>query len=265
LVHFTSHTPKSLLSKRHELGPSCPSLSSLVSSLLVVSLGSLTQSESKSESYVMTDGQSAFLSWKKAPIWGLRLDFYYCQTVAGSWCGALSLTRGRVCRLQLLLALASAVILGSESRGTRDHILLSQIRDFPFRGLLRLAGLRWRYSTPPPYGACFQCGLPHARIEGLCFLCVVRAERIWENTGMGIGFTWIPKFQGNSSVARRRIRILSVWRYMCCSYSNLDPINRFANPNSRLSHWNTWQYTYFVLVGEASLEILFVFLFPKSG
>jgi hypothetical protein len=39
------------------------------------------------------------------------------------WCGALSLTRGRVCRLQLLLALASAVILGSESRGTRDHIL----------------------------------------------------------------------------------------------------------------------------------------------
>jgi hypothetical protein len=36
--------------------------------------------------------------------------------------------RGWVCRLQLLLALASAVILGSESRGTRDHILLSQIR-----------------------------------------------------------------------------------------------------------------------------------------
>jgi hypothetical protein len=30
------------------------------------------------------------------------------------WCGALSLTGGRVCRLQLLLALASAVILWSE-------------------------------------------------------------------------------------------------------------------------------------------------------
>jgi hypothetical protein len=52
--------------------------------------------------------------------------------------------------LQMLLALASAVIFGSESRGTSDHILLSQIRDFPFRRLLRLAGLRWRYSTPPP-------------------------------------------------------------------------------------------------------------------
>jgi hypothetical protein len=40
------------------------------------------------------------------------------------WCGALSLTRGRVCRLQFLLTLASAVILWSESHGTRDHILL---------------------------------------------------------------------------------------------------------------------------------------------
>jgi hypothetical protein len=31
--------------------------------------------------------------------------------------------------MQLLLVLASAVILGSESRGTHDDILLSQIRD----------------------------------------------------------------------------------------------------------------------------------------
>jgi hypothetical protein len=30
-----------------------------------------------------TDGQSASLSWNKAPIWGLRPDYYYCQTVAG--------------------------------------------------------------------------------------------------------------------------------------------------------------------------------------
>jgi hypothetical protein len=33
------------------------------------------------------------------------------------WCGAPPLTRGRICRLQLLLVLAIAVILGSESRG----------------------------------------------------------------------------------------------------------------------------------------------------
>jgi hypothetical protein len=68
------------------------------------------------------------------------------------WFGATSLTRGRVSRLQFLLALASAVIFWSESRWTRGHILLSQIWDFPFRRLLRLAGSRWRYSTPPPHG-----------------------------------------------------------------------------------------------------------------
>jgi hypothetical protein len=66
---------------------------------------------------------------------------------------------------------------------------------------------------------CILCGLRHATIEGLCFLCVVRAERIWENMGLGIDFTWVPKFQGNSSVARRRIRRLSMWHYMCCSIS----------------------------------------------
>jgi hypothetical protein len=42
-----------------------------------------------------------------------------------------SLTRVLGCRLQLLLVLASAVILRSESRGTHDHILLSQFRDSP--------------------------------------------------------------------------------------------------------------------------------------
>jgi hypothetical protein len=36
-----------------------------------------------------------------------------------------------VCSLQMLLVVASVVIRESESRGTRDHILLSPIRDSP--------------------------------------------------------------------------------------------------------------------------------------
>jgi hypothetical protein len=51
------------------------------------------------QSYVTTDGQSASLSWNKAPIWGLWPDLYYCLTVTAFWCGAHSLTRGRVCHL----------------------------------------------------------------------------------------------------------------------------------------------------------------------
>jgi hypothetical protein len=42
-----------------------------------------------------------------------------------------SLMREWVCRLQLLLVLAGAVKLRSESRGTHDHIFLSQIRGSP--------------------------------------------------------------------------------------------------------------------------------------
>jgi hypothetical protein len=87
------------------------------------------------------------------------------------WCGALSLTRRRVCRLQLLLAFASAVILISESRGTRDHILMSQIWDFPFRRLLRLARLQWRYSAPPPHR---QTHRKHVRCLALdAFYCCI--------------------------------------------------------------------------------------------
>jgi hypothetical protein len=78
---------------------------------------------------------------------------YYCFTVTVLICGAPSLTRGRVCLFYMLLALASAVFLGSESLRSLYHILLFQFRDFPFRRLLRLAGSRWRYSTPPPHGS----------------------------------------------------------------------------------------------------------------
>jgi hypothetical protein len=47
-------------------------------------------------------------------LWQLRSCF----------CGAPSLTRGRSCLLYMLLALASAVLLGSESLWSRDHISL---------------------------------------------------------------------------------------------------------------------------------------------
>jgi hypothetical protein len=105
----------------------------------------------ESESYITTDSQSASLSWNKTPIWSLRPDIYLSLTITALFLWASSLMRGRVWLLYMLLALASVVFLGSESLWTRNHILLSQIWDFPFRRLLRLAGSRWRYSTPPPH------------------------------------------------------------------------------------------------------------------
>jgi hypothetical protein len=107
--------------------------------------------QSQSQSHVATDGQSVSKSWCRDPIWGSWPDIFYYLTFTVFFCAPL--TRGRVCLLYMLLALASAVFLGSESLETRDYILLSQTRDFPFRRLLRLAGSRWRYSTPPPHGS----------------------------------------------------------------------------------------------------------------
>jgi hypothetical protein len=113
--------------------------------------------QSQSQSYFTTGGLLPISSsWHRAP-WDSRPEFIspHFNTCGHSPYITSSLTRGWVCHLQLLLALASAFILGSESRGTREHILLSQIRDFPFCRLLRLAELRWKYSTQPPQGKAF--------------------------------------------------------------------------------------------------------------
>jgi hypothetical protein len=105
---------------------------------------------SRVESYVTTYGQSASLSWNKAPNWGLRPDFYYCRTVASMFMwGALS---DEGLSFTIAVFLTSAVTLRSVSCGTRDHIILSQIWNFPFCRLIRLVGLRWRYSTQLPHG-----------------------------------------------------------------------------------------------------------------
>jgi hypothetical protein len=58
---------------------------------------------------------------------GCGVYYYYYFT-------APSLTRGRVCNLLFLLGFASVVPLGSESRGTQDHILLSQFLRLPKPG-----------------------------------------------------------------------------------------------------------------------------------
>jgi hypothetical protein len=63
-------------------------------------------------------------------LWDSRpVIFFQLNTCSPSPYLTSSLTRGWVCCLQLLLALAST--LRFESRGSHDHILLSHIRDSP--------------------------------------------------------------------------------------------------------------------------------------
>jgi hypothetical protein len=120
-------------------------------------------------------------SWPQAP-WVSRPELFF-QLNTCDLCPyvTFSLTRGWTCHLQFLLVLASAVTFGSKSKDSW-HILLSQLRDsgnlegqfplficpgtgFPFRRLLRLAGLQWRYSSTPFNSMNSLCSLGTDRIE----------------------------------------------------------------------------------------------------
>jgi hypothetical protein len=74
----------------------------------------------------------ASLSWCQHTHLGPKTNFfllsYSCRFIDGR---VPSLMRRWVCHLQLVLALASIVVLESKSHGTHDHILLSHIRDTP--------------------------------------------------------------------------------------------------------------------------------------
>jgi hypothetical protein len=64
-----------------------------------------------------------------SPIWGSWPDIYYSLTVTVLFLWDTLSDRGPVSVLYMLLVLVSVVCLGSESLGTRDNILLSQIWD----------------------------------------------------------------------------------------------------------------------------------------
>jgi hypothetical protein len=125
-----------------------------------------SESESESESELLYDWRFTAIQFVLAtsPLRLTTSNFIFQLNTCGySAYVTSSLTKGWVCRLQLLLVLAR-----SESRGTHDpdsrlpqpggsgpRKYIPQEQDgavippstgFPFRRLLPLAGLRWRYS-----------------------------------------------------------------------------------------------------------------------
>jgi hypothetical protein len=153
--------------------------------VLCAAVLSVSQSESESESGFLYDWRFTAnqLVLATSPLRLKTSNFFQLNTCFHSPYVTSSLMRGWFCRLKLLLVLDSAVILRSESCGTHDHILLSQIRDSsnlegqtpvfispgtgwpsctprhwaPFSTPLTTQRVRWSYSTPPPHGREYFC------------------------------------------------------------------------------------------------------------
>jgi hypothetical protein len=73
----------------------------------------LSSSLSQSQSHIATDGQSASKAWCRAPSGAHDLIIITVWLLRSCFCGAPTLTRGRVCLLYVLLALASPLALGT--------------------------------------------------------------------------------------------------------------------------------------------------------
>jgi hypothetical protein len=108
----------------------------------------------QSQSYIATDGQSVSKSWCRAPS-GAHYQIFITVTVLFLW-GALPNERTS---LSFLYAAGPCQRSLSRVRVPWDSrpYFMSQIWDFPFRRLLRLAESRWRYSTLPPHGISLGC------------------------------------------------------------------------------------------------------------
>jgi hypothetical protein len=84
-----------------------------------------THSQSQCQSYFTTGGLSPISSSLRRTPWDLaHILFSQLNTCGNSSYITSFLTRGWVCHLRFLLAIVSEFILGSESSGTRDHILV---------------------------------------------------------------------------------------------------------------------------------------------
>jgi hypothetical protein len=138
-------------------------------------LANLTTDSLLRQNYFTADGDSASLSWCQPPICGPRPDFHYCQTAAGStmcplwredrsvvyncwWPSPASHSQVRVPRDSWSYFTGSDTRLLQPGRpGPRIYFpqenrgpVMPPGTGFPFRRFLRLTGLQWSYSKPPP-------------------------------------------------------------------------------------------------------------------
>jgi hypothetical protein len=138
---------------------------------------------------VTTDGQSAYPSWCRAPLWAhdqILLFPFFCRTIA------LLFDLRRPPWREAGSAICSAICQWSESRRTRNHTLLSHLRllSFLFIASYNSQGLRWKYSNPPPHGARALCS--YAGLHRPPWMCMYQGAFLnWKCWGISM-FESVP-------------------------------------------------------------------------
>jgi hypothetical protein len=79
----------------------------------------------------------------------------------------------------------NSALPGNGSINTAEHATIDEAV-FPMPLAPRPLMLTDQWTNSLTRDTCLLCDLRHAALEGLCFLCLARAERIRENTGMEI-------------------------------------------------------------------------------
>jgi hypothetical protein len=107
---------------------------------------------------VLNDGQSAYQSWCRAPLWDPWPDFTFSILFFRKI--AMLFFLGRPLWREEGSVFCSTICQWSESRRTHNHTLLSHLR---LLGSLSIAsydsqGLRWKYSNPSPHGEVWDKG-----------------------------------------------------------------------------------------------------------
>jgi hypothetical protein len=128
---------------RHELGPPRPSSQLSTPTLTELELGLLGWLLlTESESYVTTDNQSASLSWYKAPIRGLRPDFYFRTEYGIRLTVMFLIPWGALSDERTGLSVVCAA-------GPCQRILSRVLVPWDLRPYLTVSDLRLPFSSPP--------------------------------------------------------------------------------------------------------------------
>jgi hypothetical protein len=205
----------------------------------------------------VTDGQSAYQSWCRAPLWDPWPDFTFSilffQKIA------LLFVLGRPLWREDESVICSAICQWPESRRTHNHTLLSHLR---LMGSLSVAsyntqGLRWKYSNPPPHRDVHYIN----RSSKLLYDC--------QSVSHSVSMSWCRAPLWDLQPDITSCRYVSVWKLRSC-FCGAPSLTRGRVCNLQCNHsvvlvaQNPWPYFTVSSETPSTWRARFPYLYPQE-